>query len=122
MHVKQNYFTYVQRICMDIYSNLRYTRLFEIYGQLLTDKQQTICQMYFFDNLTLAEIGENLAVSRQAINDCIEKSTRNLEQFEEKIGKLKLQEYITKELNYLDKKYTNSNLTKDITNILNTLD
>ncbi len=111
-----------KEIFMDIYSNFRLIRLFEIYGQLLTAKQQNICKMYFFDNLTLAEIGENLGVSRQAINDCIEKSSRNLEQFEEKIGKLKLQEYIYGELTNLDKKYANSNLTKDISDILDNID
>lgn len=107
---------------MDIDSNIRLIRLFDIYGQLLTDKQQCICKMYFFDNLTLAEIGENLSVSRQAINDCIEKSSRNLEQFELKIGKLKLQENIRNKLLALDKKYTNSNLIKDILDILEDID
>lgn len=107
---------------MDIDSNLRLVKLFEVYGVLLTAKQQDICKMYFFDNFTLAEIGEICGVSRQAINDCIEKSSKNLEQYEKKIGKLKLQEYVQKELTCLNEKYTDSNLTKDILNILGNMD
>ena len=107
---------------MDIDSNFRITRLLDTYGQLLTDKQLKICQMYFYDNLTLAEIGENLEVSRQAINDCIEKSTRNLEDIESKVGKIKLIDSIKDNLYSLDKKYRDSNLTKDIDKIINDID
>ncbi len=107
---------------MDIDSNLKITRLIDTYGRLLTTKQLSICQMYFFDNLTLAEIGEVLEVSRQAINDCIEKSTKNLMDFEDKIGKLKLLDNINCSLNNLKDKYKNSNLTEDINKIIDNLD
>ena len=44
------------------------TILFDYYGELLTEKQQTYFKNYYFDNLSLAEISENLNVSRNAIH------------------------------------------------------
>lgn len=103
---------------MDIDNNIRITKLIDVYGELLTDKQLQICQMYYFDNLTLAEIGEVLQISRQAVNDCIEKSTKNLNEFELKIGKINLIENIDNQLKTLAKKYNDNSLTKDIFEIL----
>lgn len=103
---------------MDIDNNIRITKLIDVYGELLTDKQLQICQMYYFDNLTLAEIGEVLQISRQAVNDCIEKSTKNLNEFELKIGKINLIENIDNQLKALAKKYNDNSLTKDIFEIL----
>ncbi len=103
---------------MDIDNNIRVTKLIDVYGELLTDKQLQICQMYYFDNLTLAEIGEVLQISRQAVSDCIEKSTKNLNEFELKIGKIKLIENINNQLKTLAKKYNDNSLTKDISSII----
>ncbi len=79
-HVKQNYFTLVRR--MDIVDNIRINKLFDIYGQLLTDRQQVIMSAYFYDNLTLSEIGDNLSISRQAVKDSISVCIKALENFE----------------------------------------
>lgn len=107
---------------MDIDNNFKIGRLIDAYGDLLTDKQMQICKLYYFDNLTLAEIGQVLGISRQAVNDCIEKCTKNLIDIEEKIGKIKLLENIVDRLKFLDEKYKNSNLTKDIQDIINNID
>ena len=72
---------------MDIDSSLKIGRLLDTCGDLLTTKQMQICKYYFFENLTLAEIGQILGISRQAVNDCIEKSTKMLNVFEDKVGK-----------------------------------
>lgn len=67
---------------MDIVDNLRISRLFDIYGQLLTSKQQNVMSAYFYDNLTLTEIGDNLSISRQAVKDSISACIRILENYE----------------------------------------
>lgn len=106
---------------MDIDSSLKIGRLLDTYGELLTTKQMQICKYYFFENLTLAEIGEILGISRQAVNDCIEKSTKMLNVFEDNVGKLKLIDNIRKQLENL-KNYHSDNLTEEIDKILEKLD
>lgn len=44
------------------------TILFDYYGNLLTEGQRTYFKNYYFDNLSLSEISENMNVSRNAIH------------------------------------------------------
>ena len=44
-----------------------YILLYDFYGNLLNNKQQECFEAYYFDNLSLQEISENLGVSRNAI-------------------------------------------------------
>ena len=106
---------------MDIDSSLKIGRLLDTYGDLLTTKQMQICKYYFFENLTLAEIGQILGISRQAVNDCIEKSTKMLNVFEDKVGRLKLINDMRDELENLKKCHLD-NLTEEIDKILEKLD
>ncbi len=59
--------------------------LFDFYGQLLTPKQQEILRMYYEDNYTLAEIAEDLGISRQAVYDSIKKAEKTLHDYDEKL-------------------------------------
>ncbi len=59
---------------------LRITRLFDIYGRLLTDRQQRLLRLYFHDDLSLG--AERFAVSRQAVYDALRRSTEELERLE----------------------------------------
>jgi uncharacterized protein len=61
---------------------LRITRLFDIYGRLLTDRQQRLLRLYFHDDLSLSEIAERFAVTRQAVYDALRRSTEELERLE----------------------------------------
>ena len=60
--------------------------LFDFYGQLLTEKQQDVCHLYFEDDCSLSEIAEELQVSRQAVHDMIKKSRKALGEYEDKLG------------------------------------
>ncbi len=66
---------------------LRLGDLYDHYGKLLTQKQQEILDQYCMDDLSLAEISENLAISRQAVFDTVRKAEK---QFEELEGNLNL--------------------------------
>lgn len=66
---------------------LRLGDLYDHYGKLLTPKQQEILDQYCMDDLSLAEISENLEISRQAVFDTVRKAER---QFEELEGNLNL--------------------------------
>lgn len=60
--------------------------LYDIYGELLTKKQQTYFEDYYFDNLSLQEISENYNVSRNAIYNSLKETKAKLELFENKLN------------------------------------
>lgn len=66
--------------------NLEMTDLFDLYGSLLTEKQSHIMEMYYFDDLSLGEIGEDLGISRQAVHDTIKRCEDAIEEYERKLG------------------------------------
>lgn len=67
---------------------VRLGRLFDAYGSLLTEKQQKCLELYFYDDLSLAEIADELEVSRQAIHDLIKRVEHILERYESKLALL----------------------------------
>ena len=42
--------------------------LYDYYGGLLSDKQKEYFEQYYFENLSLSEMAENLNISRNAIH------------------------------------------------------
>ena len=59
--------------------------LWEIYGSLLTDKQNEYIDYYYNQDLSLSEIAENDNITRQAVRDIIKKGERKLFEYEEKL-------------------------------------
>ena len=55
------------------------------YGELLTEKQQDICDLYFKEDFSLSEISENYEISRAAVLDTIKRSKKLLEDYEKKL-------------------------------------
>ena len=64
-------------------------QLFDFYGGLLTPRQARIVSLYYLENHSLAEIGENLGVSRQAVYDHLQRAEKALFEYEEKLGLVK---------------------------------
>ena len=60
--------------------------LFDLYGPLLTEKQQECLRLHLFEDFSLAEIGESLGISRQAAYDNIHRGQKAMEVYEEKLG------------------------------------
>lgn len=60
--------------------------LYDFYGQLLTQRQGYIVEMYTQENLSLAEISQELGISRQGVHDALKKGLGSLEKYEEKLG------------------------------------
>ena len=66
--------------------NLDVINLFDIYGEMLTQKQQDFICYYYNDDLSLAEIAENEGITRQGVRDAIKRAEAQLFTFEEHLG------------------------------------
>lgn len=62
------------------------TLLFDYYGELLTEKQRTCFDLYYNQDLTLAEIAEEAGISRQGVHDSIARAEAALRTMEDKTG------------------------------------
>ena len=65
------------------------TILLDVYGQLLTEKQRFAVDMYYTVDLSLAEIGAEIDISRQGVRDSIKQGEKHLLNYEEKLGIVK---------------------------------
>lgn len=59
--------------------------LYDLYGELLNDKQKQYFEEYYFNNLSLGEISENLNISRNAIHKVLQSVEERLQVYEEKL-------------------------------------
>ena len=73
---------------------IRFCSLYEIYGALLTEKQRQCLELYFCEDYSLAEVAEEMNVSRQAIHDLLKRVEQTLEHYEEMLGFLQRVEQI----------------------------
>ncbi len=76
--------------------------LYDIYGKLLTKKQQEYFEEYYVDNLTLKEISENRKISRNAVHNQLKETIEKLLHFEEILNILAKKQKILFELNKID--------------------
>ena len=58
------------------------TNLFDIYESLLTDREKEIFKYYYYEDLSLSEIGENLNITRTGVFNTLKKVEEKLTQFE----------------------------------------
>lgn len=63
--------------------------LFDFYGKLLSEKQYRVIDLYYINNFSLAEIGEEINISRQGVYDILKRAENRLVQYEDKLGLVK---------------------------------
>lgn len=59
--------------------------LYDIYHNLLTDKQRMYFEDYYYADLSLSEIADNYNVSRNAVHDQLKRIVNELEDYENKL-------------------------------------
>ena len=60
--------------------------LYDIYAPLLNERQREILTLYYNEDQSLAEISENVGITRQGVRDCIVKSEVLLNGYEKALG------------------------------------
>lgn len=66
--------------------NLEISFLLDFYGDMLTDKQRDVVELYYNDDLSLSEIAENEGITRQGVRDSIKRAEAQLLEMEERLG------------------------------------
>ena len=84
--------------------------LYDLYGSLLTDKQQTYFEEYYFNNLSLSEMSDLYGVSRSAVGKSLKEIESKLNNYEDKIN-------IYKKLNKVNKLIKDEELKTKIEDI-----
>ena len=64
----------------------RMTMLYDFYGELLTERQKEFFDLYYNEDLSLAEIAENAGISRQGVRDVIVRAEGIMQEVEDKPG------------------------------------
>ncbi|HSH35876.1 YlxM family DNA-binding protein [Schnuerera sp.] len=72
--------------------------LFDFYGKLLSERQFTAIELYYVHDLSLAEIGEELGISRQSVYDTLKRAEENLYEYEKNLGLVNKFKYSIEEI------------------------
>lgn len=89
---------------MDIDRRIEIAILVKYYGNLLTNKQREIINMYVDNNLSFHEVSVELNISRQAVKDALDKAVLTMENYENKLKFIARDNKIKDALNELDEK------------------
>ncbi len=69
--------------------NIEVSLLFDFYGKLLKPSGRKVIDLYYNEDLSLAEIADHMGITRQGVRDSIKRCERLLFEFEEKLGLFK---------------------------------
>ena len=64
----------------------RMALLYDFYGDVLTERQKEFYDLYYNEDLSLAEIAENNGITRQGVRDSIKRAEHALHEMEDKLG------------------------------------
>jgi len=60
--------------------------LLDFYGEVLSERKRTVLDRYYNEDMSLAEIAEEIGISRQGVRELIKKAEEELRFYEEKLG------------------------------------
>ncbi len=70
---------------IDMEKKVLQTYLYDFYGELLTEHQQSIYEDFVLNDLSLSEIAEEQGISRQGVHDLVKRCDKLLMGYEEKL-------------------------------------
>ncbi len=63
--------------------DLYISSLLDVYGRFLSQKQKTLAEHYYNEDLSLSEIAENEGITRQGVSDNIRRAENKMKAWEE---------------------------------------
>jgi predicted DNA-binding protein YlxM (UPF0122 family) len=70
---------------MELKKREKLIELYDLYNNLLTDKQRSYFENYYFDDLSISEIAINYNISRNGVYDQLKRVENSLIDYEEKL-------------------------------------
>ena len=106
--------------------NLNISILLDFYGDILTERQKEMLDMYYNNDLSLAEIAQNFDISRQGVRSVLKKAENIIVEMEEKL-KLAARfvevqeksETIATSLSELNREINDKSVSEKISDIIN---
>lgn len=78
--------------------------LLDFYGSLLSDRQKDVISLYYEEDLSLAEIADEVGITRQGVRDAIKKAETILTETEEKLGLAKRFKMLSEKVDIIKEK------------------
>ena len=70
----------------DMAKELKFVLLLDCYGELLTEHQRNVMELYYCDDLSLSEIGEPMGITRQGVRALVKRTEGLLLNYEVQRG------------------------------------
>ena len=106
--------------------NLNIGYLLDFYGDVLTERRRDALDFYYNNDMSLAEVAEELEISRQGARDLIKKAEEELFFYEEKLGLAKkfadAQAHAAKALELCDATHADAELRREIVMLLSSVE
>ncbi len=97
--------------------DLHFNELFEEYKVLLTEKQIEVFDLYYNLDLSLGEISDIKGITRQGVQDTINKVCKLLDEYEKKLRLVEKKKQILSKLDKID----NRELKKELYSLITEL-
>lgn len=101
--------------------NLDVAVLLDFYGEMLTEKQRDVIDLYYNQDLSLSEIAEHEGITRQGVRDSIKRGEVFLFELEEKLrvfeNYIETQKTI-QNIKYIAERITTENKTYNYSNVI----
>ena len=96
--------------------------LLNLYGNLLTETQKSYMDLYYNQDYSLSEIGDNENITRQAVRTILVKSKKKLYEYEQKLKFMKKESNIKKLIEKIQNTKSEEEKQKYIKKLLENID
>ena len=66
--------------------NMRYCLLLDFYGEVLSENQREMMDLYYNEDFSLSEIADEIGITRQGVRDAVRRAEDSLDSLEDKLG------------------------------------
>ena len=87
--------------------------LLDFYGDILSEHKRGIMEMYYDEDMSLAEIADQIGISRQAVREIVKKSEAELSEFESALGLVKKFDKLKCDLNEIKNELKDASKSAD---------